>query len=165
MTRALQIGLAFAFALAGSGRASSADPTTPQLSPLHRQREDAKRLTEQQRGVEASPPAPAQQATALTAPMATRSTTRHTTRGTGLVLLGIAGVSAIVALPLLVAANVGDDPTDGSLDPVDTLSKLFVATSVVAGLGGILFLVSDRTIQVSPAVSSRAVGISITGRL
>jgi hypothetical protein len=162
MTRASRIGLALALALAASGRASSADPAPPRLSPLHRQREDAKRLTEQQRALAA--PAP-QAPPAAVSSDPTNTSTRHTTRATGVVLLGIAGVSAVVALPLLVAANVGDAPDDGSFAPVDTLSKLFVATSVVAGLGGILFLATDRKVQVSPAVSPRAVGIAITGRL
>jgi hypothetical protein len=161
MTRALRIGLAFA--LIATARASSADPATPQLSPLHRQREDAKRLTEQQRRLEAQAPPPGQPA-ALTSPMPAQSSTRHTTRRTGFVLLGIAGVSAIVSVPLLVAANAGEPSEDG-LDPVGTLSKVFVVTSVLFGLGGLVMLRADRTIQVSPAVSTRAVGIAITGRL
>src|SRR5688572_29080643 len=115
MTRALRIGLAVALALAATARASSADPATPQLSPLHRQREDARRLTEQQRRLEAPAPPPGQPA-ALTSPMPAQSSTRHSTRRTGFVLLGIAGVSALVALPLLVAASALEPPDD-SLDP------------------------------------------------
>jgi hypothetical protein len=165
MPRALRTGLALALALAATGRVSSADPATPQLSPLHRQREDAQRLTEQQRGLEAPAPAAPQPAAALTSPLPTRSAARNTTRGTGFVLLGIAGVSAIVAVPLLVASSIKTDSEDSSLEPIDTLSKLLIATSVLAGLAGVVLLASDRKVQVSPAVSPRAVGIAISGRL
>jgi hypothetical protein len=161
MTWASRIGLALA--LVATGGVSAADPATPQLNPLHRQREDAKRLTEHQRGLETAVRAPA--AAALSSPLVTPSSTRHTTRGTGMVLLGIAGASAIIAVPLLIAGSVQGDSDGSGAQPVDTLSKVFVATSLIAGFGGVLFLATDRTVQVSPTVSPRAVGVAITGRL
>jgi hypothetical protein len=150
----------------------SADPTTPQISPLHRQREDAQRLTEEQRGLDRTQPAghlaegvdkerpPASTPQAAATPSFTGG--GHTTRGAGLALLGVAGLSAVIALPLLAL----DTPLSGdSQSTYDSLAKILLATSAITGITGIVFLAVDRRVQVTPTVSSSAVGIAIMGRM
>src|ERR1043165_5209958 len=103
MRQLLRVGLA---AAAVSSAPVAADPATPQLSPLHRQREDAQRLHEQQRDLEQSQPAVPPPAVNR-APAAPAGEVRHTTRNAGLVLLGVAGISGLVALPLSASDGVG----------------------------------------------------------
>ncbi|HEX7837652.1 MAG TPA: hypothetical protein VF469_09330, partial [Kofleriaceae bacterium] len=53
------MGFGLALLAVAHGGGVHADPGTPQISPVHGQREDAQRLTEQLRGLDrASPPEP-----------------------------------------------------------------------------------------------------------
>jgi hypothetical protein len=157
------LGVGLAVAVAASGAPVAADPAAPQISPLHRQREDAQRLTEQQRSLErplsidpASTPEPNQ-------PLPVPSGgTRHTTRGAGLVLLGVAGLSALVGLPL----RAFDSPVPGESESATaSLSDLLLVTSALTATAGVVLLLSDRTVSVAPTVSSSAVGVTIMGRM
>lgn len=158
MFRTLRIGLAVALALA-AWRPVLADPATPQLSPLHRQREDAQRLTEQQRNLD--PVEPVDPATAPTPGMLS-TRTRHTTRGAGLALLGVGGVATVLSLPLFAADTSGSGESDGTYA---TLAKVFLATGLVSAVAGIGLLAADRQVQVAPTVSPKAIGLAIMGRI
>jgi hypothetical protein len=159
MRQLLCAGLAVA--VAGSAGRVAADPAAPQLSPLHRQREDAQRLTEQQRALERPEPREAGSA-AQPAPRVPSGGTRHTTRNAGLVLLGIGGVSAIVALPL---RSFGTTSPGEEQSASDSLSDLLLVASAITATGGIVLVLSDRSVAVAPAVTLRAVGVTITGQL
>ena len=150
MRQLLRVGLA---AAAVSSGPVAADPATPQLSPLHRQREDAQRLHEQQRDLEQAQPAAAP-AAANRAPAAPAGEVRHTTRNAGLVLLGVAGISGLVALPLSASDGVNGD-----------LSTLLLVTAAITATGGIVLVLSDRSLRVAPAVTARSVGITLMGRI
>jgi hypothetical protein len=154
MAQLLRVGLAVVAVSSGS---AAADPATPQLSPLHRQREDAQRLHDQQRDLEQAQPALAPQAVdrASAAPAAPVGETRHTTRNAGLVLLGVAGVSAIVALPL----RASDDSVDTNV------SDLLLVTAAITATGGIVLVLSDRSLRVAPTVTARSVGVTLMGRI
>jgi hypothetical protein len=151
MRQLLRVGLAV---VAVSSGPVAADPATPQLSPLHRQREDAQRLQDQHRDLEQAQPAVAPPAIHR-APAVPAGDTRHTTRNAGLVLLGVAGVSAIVALPL----SASDDSSD------NTLSDLLFVTAAITATGGIVLVLSDRSYRVAPTVTARSVGVTLMGRI
>lgn len=151
MRQLLRVGLAV---LAVSSGPVAADPATPQLSPLHRQREDAQRLQDQQRDIEHAQPAVAAPA-ANRAPAAPAGDTRHTTRNAGLVLLGVAGLSGLISLPL----RGSDDSSD------NTLSDLLLVTAAITATGGIVLVLSDRAVRVAPTVTARSVGVTLMGRL
>jgi hypothetical protein len=161
MRQLLCVGLAAA--AAGSGGRVAADPAAPQISPLHRQREDARRLTEQQRSLERPAPREAVSAPAANpAPPVPSGGTRHTTRNAGLVLLGIAGASAIIALPLRSFST--PNPGEGQ-SASDSLSDLLLVASAITATGGIVLVLSDRSVAVTPAVTLHAVGVTIMGQL
>jgi len=154
------LALAVALAVAGSAAAAFADPGAPQISPLHRQREDAQRLTEQQRGLESPPPAA--QPAAQSAPAPAPTPRRRSLRGVGFALLGLAGLSAAIGLPLLVA----DRTLPGQSESMyGTATKALLATGLIAGLGGVVLLSIDSSVRVSPVVSSSGAGIAIMGRM
>jgi hypothetical protein len=154
MRQHLCAGLA---AVAASGAPAAADPATPQLSPLHRQREDAQRLHEQQRDLER----PQAEAPATPrAPPAPAGATRHTTRNAGLVLLGIAGVSTVIALPL----RTFDGPDDGGGTATST-SNLLLVTAAITATGGLVLVLSDRSLSVAPTVTARSIGVTLMGRI
>jgi hypothetical protein len=160
MRQLLCVGLVAA-AISGG---AAADPATPQLSPLHRQREDAQRLHEQQRDLERQAPAAASPPATNRPPAdaAAGVTTRHTTRTAGLVLLGVAGLSAVVALPL----RSSDSTMPGvGASAENSISDLLLVTAAITATGGIVLLLSDRTIRVGPTVTARSVGISLMGRI
>jgi hypothetical protein len=161
MRQLLRVGLVAA--VVAPGAPVAADPATPQISPLHRQREDAQRLTEQQRSLERAQPADAASALMANKPPRERSgVTRHTTRGAGLVLLAVGGVSAIVALPLRAFDTPA--PRGGQTDSA-LLSDLLLVTSALTATAGIVLVLSDRTVSVAPALSSSAVGVTVMGRM
>jgi hypothetical protein len=149
MRQLLRVGLAV---VAVSSGPVAADPATPQLSPLHRQREDARRLHDEQRDLEQAQPAVAPPAV-NPAPPAPAGDTRHTTRNAGLVLLGVAGVSAIVALPFRTSAAG------------DSVSDLLLVTAAISATGGIVLVLSDRSLRVAPTVTARSVGVTLMGRI
>ncbi len=144
------LGVSLAAAIAAHAAAASADPSTPQISPVHRHREDAQRLTEEQRGLGRDRPA---DSTPVRAPPPTSSSsaaTGNVMRGFGVAFLGVAGVSALVAL---------------SSSNDDTERSALVVTSALTGVAGIVLIVSSRSLLVAPTVTSRAVGISLVGRI
>lgn len=160
MRQLLCVGLAVG--LTGFGGRAAADPAAPQISPLHRQREDAQRLTEQQRGLESPARREAVSAPAANPPPAVPSGgTRHTTRNAGLVLIGIAGVSAIIALPLRLDTSSPGESASAS----QGLSDLLLVASAITATGGIVLVLSDRSVAVAPAVTLRGVGVTIMGQL
>jgi hypothetical protein len=159
------LGLGLTLVLAARAHAVCADPTAPQVSPQHLQREDARVIEDQQRGLDREAPKGAPQATPAPPPALTATTvvTNRAMVATGGALLGVAALSALTALTLLPLDTTvtGDDQ-----GKYDTLLKVFAATAAVSGLAGIVFLVSSRsTVQVAPAVTPRSVGLAITGRL
>lgn len=129
-----------------------ADPTVPQINPLHGEREDAQRIGEQQRGLAGEPMAPAP---APVEPKPAPAGDGRRAFGPGVLLIELAGVSALVTLPLVVF----DSParSDATL--------VLLGTTVVTGAVGIALVVSNRPVQVAPTVTSRAVGLSISGRM
>lgn len=163
MRRSLGADLAAAVAIAACGGGTvAADPSVPQLSPLHRQREDAQRLIEQHRGHDQPPSSATATGTRTPAtPQASGGGGRHTTRGVGLALLGVAGLSAIIALPLLTVDNPGSDGQSSD----DSLGKLLLASGALTGALGLVLVLSDRSVAVTPTVSPGGAGIAITGRM
>jgi hypothetical protein len=145
--------------VAVSGAPAAADPATPQLSPLHRQREDAQRLREQQRDLERPQPEAPSRPPTPRAPPAPAGATRHTTRNAGLVLLGIAGLSTVIALPLRSFDTPGDDGTATST------SNLLLVTAAITATGGLVLVLSDRSLSVAPTVTARSVGVALMGRI
>jgi hypothetical protein len=125
---------------------------------LHRQREDAQRLDEEQRDLDRRAPGAVSPPATNRPPAASSGTTRHTTRNAGLVLLGVAALSGVVALPLRSSdsTNAGDD---------STVSNLLLVTAAVTATGGIVLVLSDRSLSVAPTVTARSVGISLMGRI
>jgi hypothetical protein len=175
MRQLLCAGLAV---LAVFGGSVAADPATPQLSPLHRQREDALRLREQQRDLDrprpqapSSPSSPSPSPSPPSSPSSPSSGpaapvpsggTRHTTRNAGLVLLGVAGLSAIVALPL---ETFNSGSPDGGDSTTGSVSTLLLVTAAITATGGLVLVLSDRVVSVAPTVTARGVGVSLVGRL
>src|SRR4051812_2455901 len=139
MRQLLRAGLAV---VTVSSAPVAADPATPQLSPLHRQREDAQRLHDQQRDLEQAQPAVAAPAV-VPAPAAAAGETRHTRRSAGLALLGVAAASILIAIP----ARVSDDGL------ANNLSDLLLLTAAVSATGGIVLVLSDRSVRLAPAVT------------
>jgi hypothetical protein len=157
MRQHLCAGLA---AVAVSGAPVAADPATPQLSPLHRQREDAQRLRDEQRELDRPQPSAPSAPAKGPAPPAPSGGTRHTTRNAGLVLLGIAGLSTVVALPL----RTFDGPDDDGGTATST-SNLLLVTAAITATGGLVLVLSDRSLSVAPAVTARSVGVTLMGRI
>jgi hypothetical protein len=159
MRRALGIGLAFA--IAGHPGLVRADPSAPQVSPIHLQREDAQRVREQQRELDDDRPAPAAAPVPLP-PISPDLPSGHDTRAAGMVSLGIAGVSALVAVPFASAAATPSD-TQGTYD---TAAKILLATAGVAGIVGVVMILTSRpAVQLAPTATATSVGLAITGRI
>src|SRR6185503_8005874 len=89
------VGVSVALLLAAHAHA---DPAAPQIGTLHRQREDAERLREQQRGLEQGRPEPTAAPRPLPKPTDVGDHRGGVMIGVG--LLGIAGVSGLVTLTL-----------------------------------------------------------------
>lgn len=87
-------------------RSAGADPSAPQVNPIHLQREDAQRVREQQRDLDHELPIPAAAAPApVPAPQAASTVPASggpNTHAIGVVLLGVAGASALGALPFVL---------------------------------------------------------------
>jgi hypothetical protein len=153
--------------LTGPGGAH-ADPGAPLLSPLRRQREDAQRLHEQQR--ESQHERPPQAAPAPAPPPGPDSAVpaRHESRSAGVALLGIAGVSGVLALSLFIGDAGAESAPGESGSSLGTWSSVFGATAAVSGFAGLVLVLSHRSgsaVQVAPAVGPRAAGLTIRVRL
>jgi hypothetical protein len=158
------VGLAFA--IAARGHAACADPSAPQVNSGHLQREDARLLEDQQRGVDGEEP-PAADAPAaapiLEAPAASMSSRGHTMRVAGVVLLSVSAVSALISVPVFEARSA-DAGTMRGTD--DTTATVLVVTAVVAGITGAgLLWAGWPTVQVAPTATPKSVGLAIMGRL
>jgi hypothetical protein len=163
MRRAL--GLCLALSIATRGDDASADPSAPQLSPVHLQREDAQRLADQQRRLDRDNPPPATMPGAQT-PAAAEPATRtdRSRKIAGGVLLGVAGVSALVSLPLLQLGS--SDSISGRSSSASDFAAIALVTAVVSGLTGIVLLsTSKSTVQLAPTVTPNGAGVSLFGRL
>jgi hypothetical protein len=160
--------VATGLALLPVASAAHAEPSTPQLSPLHHQREDAERLRDQLRGLDHDrPPAPAVATPPSTPPSPPPGAPpaphagHPTLRGVGVALVVIAGVSGLTTLTLY--ATTPSDPTiSGSYD---SWKALFTATTVITGVAGFALVIANRTVQVTPAVTPQSVGLAIAGQL
>jgi len=129
-----------------------ADPAVPQISPLHGQREDAQRIGEQQRELDGErAPAP------LPIPVAdARPAVPDPPRGSnaGALLIELAGISALVTVPLVAFDSSRSDA-----------ALVVLGATVVTGAVGVALVLSNRSVQVAPTVTPRAVGLAISGRL
>lgn len=133
-----------------------ADPAAspPPLSPTQGRREDAQRLREQLRDVERERP-PVE---ALPVPPSRAGDPRPTSRVAGVVLLCVAGASAVTTVALYAAS-----PDDASAyDNAKTVGLVATAITGVVGLG---IVISAHQVQVAPAVGPKTAGLAISGRL
>jgi hypothetical protein len=160
--------LATALAL-GAARGAQADPAAPQISPQPARHEDAQRLREQLRGLDRGTPAPPAVPLLTTGSAPTGSPAASTAdapvrpgfRIAGIVLLSIAGASAITTVGLF--AGTPNDPAEAA--SYDTPKLAFGLTTLVAGVAGFVLLGQSRSVQVAPTVTPKAVGLAISGRL
>jgi hypothetical protein len=163
MQRSLAAGLALVIAAHAGG--VRADPGAPQVDPIHLQREDAQRVREQQRELDRAPRA----ATAVPVPrppIAADPPAHHDMRPVGVVLLGVAGVSAITTVSFAFAAAIPGPRQD----TYETGEAIFLVTTAVAGLAGIVLIATGRSsssssFQLGPTATSTSVGLAISGRL
>jgi hypothetical protein len=130
-----------------------ADPAAPPLSPLQGRREDAQRLREQLRDLERDHPPPAA-APAAPGPAAAPSTSRTV----GVVLLCIAGISAVTTVALY-AASSSDAGAYG------TAKTIGLTTTSITGALGLSVMLASRPVQVGPSVGPKTAGLAISGRL
>jgi hypothetical protein len=129
-------------------RSASAEPP-PDVDPIHAQREDAQRLAEQQRNVQLEPPP----STAIAPPSPVETTTTNKTmRTVGILIVGLAGATGLVALPTAVSSD-------------DSISQVVLAGAAVTGAIGAIIVYRSRSVTVVPAVTSTAIGLSVAGRL
>ena len=165
-----------AFVAAANAHAVRADPTAPQVNPIHLQREDAQRLRDQQRVLDGDAPvapAPIAPSTpvgeARKPPPTPEVHSGRAQRGTGIVLVGVGALSAVIAVPFLLASSSvpSDDPTIKSLhDSYDTTGKVFLVTALVAGITGIaLIATSKSSVQLVPVATPSSAGLAIMGRM
>jgi hypothetical protein len=194
MRRVLVVGVSLAFVVSASPHRVCADPTTPQISPIHLQREDAQRLRDQQRGLDGEPPvvtpaprvpgAPAAPAPGTPAPVVVDPTAAgaprkpppvpevHSGRGqrtAGIVLVGVAGLSALISVPLLIAGS-GPDEGDADIknlhDGWTTTGEVFLVTALATGVIGIsLIATSKSSVQLVPVATSSSAGVAIRVRM
>jgi hypothetical protein len=167
IVRALVATVAVAVtAMAAHAGAAHADPTTPQLTPLRGQREDAQRLTEQLRALDREqPPAPAPPPPPRapdTPPGMSGGPRNDVMRGAGVILLSVSALTALATLTLYATAPPDNSLTSG---PWDTTKTLFLTTSVLTGLAGLGLTIASRSVQISPTASPKTVGLAISGRL
>jgi hypothetical protein len=130
-----------------------ADPAAPPLSPIQGRREDAQRLREQQRELEREHPP----AAVAPAPPHPAAGDRSASRTVGVVLLSIAGASALTTVALYAAAPTSDD--------YGTAKAIGFATAAIAGALGLGVMLASHRVQVGPSVGARAAGLAISGRL
>lgn len=145
-----------------AARAASADPTTPQLSPIHLQREDAQRVADQQRALDRENPPPATlPGSQLASDPAKTTAINRSKRNAGLAFLGLAGIAAVVSIPLLAT----DDATVTGSAAHD-FATVTITTAVAASVIGIVLYSSSRVpMQIAPTLTPRSAGVSLFGRL
>lgn len=145
-----------------AGRSAIADPTTPQLSPIHLQREDAQRVADQQRTLDRDNPPPTTMPGAqLASEPAKPAMLNRSKRNAGLAFLGIAGISAVVSIPLLAT----DESSVGGA-AAHNFATITIATAVAASVIGIVLYSSSRVpMQIAPSLTPRSAGVSLFGRL
>jgi hypothetical protein len=177
--RALGFGLALVIAAHVVVRA---DPAAPQVAPIHLEREDAQRLREQQRGLDAQSGAVAPGAAPgsavdapgplvgrpVPAPAAAQVASVRGEHITGGVLLGISGVSAVVAVGYLTASvtSAGFDSQGQKIDNNDgSIAVGFLVVAVAAGITGVVLVTRRPTVLLTPTATASSVGLSLTGRL
>jgi hypothetical protein len=131
-----------------------ADPAAPPLSPAQGRREDAQRLREQLRDLEREQP-PAAAAPAAPGPPAGAPST---SRVVGVVLLCIAGASAVTTVALY-AASSSDAGAYG------TAKTIGLTMTSVTGALGLSVVLASRPVQVGPSVGPKTAGLAISGRL
>jgi len=156
------VGTCLVLLTAAHGGAALADPDTPQLTPLHRQRDDARRLRDQLRGLDGEDPTEPATVTALPSVPAPARPGSPVQRGVGAALLVVAGLSGLTALSLYAASSGEQAPQSSSYDP---WKGVFAATTLVAGVTGLTLVLANRTVQVTPTAAPTAVGLAIAGRL
>jgi hypothetical protein len=164
MRRALGVGLAFALAAPTVPmRSAGADPSAPQVNPIHLQREDAQRVREQQRDLDHELPAPAAAAPAPVPAAVPDVSGGPNTHAIGVVLLGVAGASALGALPVVLAPDLPEDSS------IHTLEVALLVTAAITGITGIALIASHRssrsTVQLAPTATPTSVGLALVGRL
>lgn len=145
--------LATCLAVLAAWHGARAEPAPP-LSPSQTRREDAQRLREQLRELERERPpieAPA-------APPLRAVETRSRTMTAGVVLLCVAGLSAVTTLALYASASDGTDTYDAA-------KAIGLTTTAFGSVIGLSLVLSARQIQVAPAVGPRTAGLAISGRL
>jgi len=154
------LGVGLVIASVGSSvlpAGARADPTTPQISPIHLQREDAQRVHEQQRDLDRHPPSlgvPIKPDQALPAPDANR----QSRRAAGIVLLVAGGVAALSSIPFL---------TDGAPDN-EAVGGALLATAAIAGVAGFVVLElgrSNTAVVLAPRATPSSLGLTLVGRL
>jgi len=96
----------------------------------------------------------------------------HSGRGqrtAGIVLVGIAGVSALISLPLLLAGSGPDEGDPGIKNLHDgwtTTGEVFLVTALASGVIGIsLIATSKSSVQLVPVATSNSAGVAIRGRM
>jgi hypothetical protein len=136
-------------AIVAATRVAAAEPTS-EVDPIHAQREDVQRLVEEHREAEPAPtPPPAPEP--RKPPRPTADGTRQTV---GILLLVAAGICVAVAVPAVL----------DSREP----PYLAVGGAVVSGGIGLALVTSkskQKTVTVSPAVASHAIGLAFTAWL
>jgi len=168
-----------AFVAAAHPHTGRADPSAPQVNPIHLQREDAQRLRDQQRALDGDAPAvpapvaPVAPATpvgeARKPPPVPEVHDGRTRRATGIVLVGVGALSTLISIPFLVA-NSPDDSSDPAIknlnDSYDTTGKVFLVIGLVAGITGItLIATSKSSVQLVPVATPSSAGLAIMGRM
>ncbi len=149
--RALATCLAVLAAWRGGAHA---DPAASQLSPSQGRREDAQRLREQLRDLERERPP----AVVLPAPPAPERDARSTSMVAGVVLLCVAGASAVTTVALYAAT-----PDDASANA--TAKTIGITTTTVTGIMGLSMVVAARRVRVAPTWGPKTAGLAISGRL
>lgn len=137
-----------------AGARAAADPSAPQLNPIHAQREDAQRLAQQHRhlDVPAADQAPQELDIRTTSFEPPRSP--HPGRPAGIVLLIVGGIAGVGGL----ATIDGDDAS------VPAVLLVTAALSVTAGIA-LVIQRADTTVSIAPAASDHAIGFAVTARL
>ncbi len=156
MRRALGAGLALLLA-ADSGRA---DPATPQLDAAHLQREDAQRIDEHQRQVDAN--APVIDAEPLAPPARPPAPDGPVS---GYVLLAVGGSGVVLSAALLAASALDDLDSHTTRNTVAAVIGLAAIGAVGAGIG---IVISSRrshaTVSLAPAAGPDGFGVAAVGK-
>lgn len=146
--------LAISLAVLAAWHAAHADPAAPPLSPIQGHREDAQRLREQLRALDRERPP-----VVVSPAPAGRAAAPSPSRAVGVILLCIAGASAVTTVALYAAA-----PDDRD-DAFGTAQTIGLTTTAIAGVVGLSVVLASRPVQVAPSVGPKTAGLAISGRL